>query len=80
MSTLNIRNLDEPVKQQLRMEAARHGWSMEEEARRILRRHLCPARATGLGTRLQRRFADSGGVEPPRRQPAHSVDFGGDEA
>lgn len=36
MATLHIRNLDESVKQQLRVQAARHGRSMEAEARRIL--------------------------------------------
>lgn len=35
-TTLTIRNLAEPVKQKLRMQAARHGRSMEAEAREIL--------------------------------------------
>lgn len=35
-TTLTIRNLAEPVKQKLRMRAARHGRSMEAEAREIL--------------------------------------------
>ena len=35
-TTLTIRNLDEPVKQKLRMQAASHGRSMEAEARAIL--------------------------------------------
>ena len=35
-STLTIRNLQEPVKQKLRMRAAIHGRSMEAEAREIL--------------------------------------------
>ena len=37
MATLTIRNLDESTKAQLRIQAARHGRSMEEEARTILR-------------------------------------------
>lgn len=36
-TTLTIRNLDESVKQKLRMQAASHGRSMEAEAREILR-------------------------------------------
>lgn len=36
MATLTIRNLDENVKHRLRLRAARHGVSMEEEARAIL--------------------------------------------
>ena len=35
-TTLTIRNLEEPVKQMLRMQAASHGRSMEAEARDIL--------------------------------------------
>lgn len=35
---LTIRNLDDATKNALRLQAARHGISMEEEARRILRR------------------------------------------
>ena len=38
MSTLTVRNIDDDLKQRLRLEAARHGHSMEEEVRRILRR------------------------------------------
>lgn len=35
-TTLTIRNLAEPVKQKLRVQAAKHGRSMEAEAREIL--------------------------------------------
>ena len=35
-TTLTIRNLEEPVKQKLRIRAASHGRSMEAEARDIL--------------------------------------------
>ena len=37
-TTLTIRNLDEKVKQKLRLQAARHQRSMEAEAREILAR------------------------------------------
>ena len=37
MATLTIRSLDDHTKAQLRIQAARHGRSMEEEVRRILR-------------------------------------------
>ena len=36
MATLTIRDLDEGVKRKLRLRAAEHGVSMEEEARRLL--------------------------------------------
>ena len=39
-TTLTIRNLEEPVKQKLRMQAASHGQSMEAEAREILTRAM----------------------------------------
>ena len=37
MASITIRNLDESVKARLRIRAAQHGRSMEEEARHILR-------------------------------------------
>jgi plasmid stability protein len=42
-TTLTIRNLEEPVKQMLRMQAASHGRSMEAEARDILTAAVRPA-------------------------------------
>lgn len=45
MSSITIRNLDEKVKQSLREQAARHGRSMEEEVRQILR-HATDAQKT----------------------------------
>ncbi|TIL71010.1 MAG: hypothetical protein E5Y65_23345 [Mesorhizobium sp.] len=36
MGTLTIRNLDDDLKQKLREQAARHGVSMEQEARNLL--------------------------------------------
>lgn len=40
MATMTIRNLDEDLKARLRVRAARHGQSMEEEVRSILRSAL----------------------------------------
>lgn len=40
MASMTIRNIEDGLKQQLRMRAASHGWSMEEEARDILRAAL----------------------------------------
>ena len=58
MTSLTIRNVDETTKQKLRIQAARHGVSMEEEVRRILKEALRPAEApSGLGKRLRDRFA-----------------------
>ena len=66
MASLLIRNLDEDLKAALRVRAAQHGRSMEEEARQLLRRSLTDTRpATGLGSRIARRFAAAGGVDLP---------------
>ena len=40
MASITIRNLDDEIKTRLRMRAAEHGHSMEEEARTILRKPL----------------------------------------
>ena len=70
MASITIRNLDDAVKQRLRMRAAEHGRSMEEEARDILRRSVGrTAPAANLGEAIHRRFAAIGGAEldlPPR--------------
>jgi plasmid stability protein len=67
MATLTIRNLDESTKAQLRIRAARHGRSMEEEARTILRDAIEARQAAttgqGLGSRIHAHFAQLGGVE-----------------
>ncbi|WP_136067357.1 FitA-like ribbon-helix-helix domain-containing protein [Modicisalibacter radicis] len=63
MASITIRNLDEQLKAQLRMEAARHGRSMEEEVRIILRGALSQPQKGGLGSRIRERFAAEGGVE-----------------
>ena len=58
MTILTIPNLDDATKQRLRLRAARHGVSMEEEVRRILNEALLNVEVpSGLGTRLRDRFA-----------------------
>lgn len=72
MTTLNIRNLEPGVKAKLRLRAARHGRSMEEEARNILRAALAQgdASAGDLGERIHRRFAGIGlELDVPAREP-----------
>lgn len=63
MASITIRDLDEQLKAQLRMEAARHGHSMEEEVRIILRVALSQPKKGGLGSRIRERFAEVGGAE-----------------
>jgi plasmid stability protein len=73
MATLTIRQLDENTKTRLRVRAAHHGRSMEEEAREILRSALTassPVRRN-LAEAIRRRFAEFGGLELelPSRSP-----------
>jgi antitoxin FitA len=73
MPTITIRRLDEKTKARLRVQAAHHGRSMEEEAREILRSTLnsSPPKESNLAQALRRRFSPFGGVELrlPRRDP-----------
>lgn len=71
MASITVRNLDESVKRKLRVQAARHGRSMEEEVREILRTTLADVdnAPADLEEAMRRRFGDFGGVEleiPPR--------------
>lgn len=79
MATLTIRNVDENLKSRLRLEAALHGHSMEEEVRSILRRNLTTlTHDKGLGERIHRRFANLRVVElelPKRQDKPRAVDF-----
>jgi plasmid stability protein len=81
-ASLSIRQLDPSLKERLRLRAARHGRSMEAEARAILQDALMAAEpaATGadLAERIRRRFAPFGGVEldlPPRGPARKPPDF-----
>lgn len=83
MATLTIRNLQDSTKAQLRLQAARHGRSMEEEARAILRQAVTGAQSAeareGVGSRIQAHFARLGGLElelPDRAGHPHAPDFG----
>lgn len=72
MASITIRNLDDDVKKRLRLRAAEHGRSMEEEARAILSRETKSTGEPeiGLGESIRKRFAPLGGMElniPPRR-------------
>ena len=64
MANMTIRNLDDDIKQRLRIQAAEHGHSMEEEARAILRAALAePAPPANLARAIRARFAPLGSVE-----------------
>jgi antitoxin FitA len=72
MATLTIRNVDAAVKERLRVRAARHGRSMEAEARTILSEAMASEHdeaEPNLAQAIRRRFAPLGGIDlelPPR--------------
>jgi plasmid stability protein len=83
MGQLLVRDLDEGVKRRLQQRAARHGRSMAEEVREILRaaadEDVTVAAGTGLGTRIAARFAGLGLTEEfgeLRGEQAIAADFG----
>lgn len=73
MASITIRNLDENLKARLRVRAAHHGRSMEDEARDILRTALASEHhaSRNLVQSIHRRFSAIGGVELdiPSREP-----------
>ncbi len=75
MGTLTIRNLDDRVKTKLRMSAAKHGRSMEDEARRLLTMAVdSHDEEVGLAKAIRKRFARVGSfeLEPLPREPMRS--------
>ena len=82
MATLTMRNLDEDLKASLRVRAAMHGQSMEEEVRTILRNALRqPEDKRGLGQRLVERFRSvAGELTLPSRSLPRSTAFRDDLA
>ncbi|TAN49935.1 MAG: hypothetical protein EPN21_10310 [Methylococcaceae bacterium] len=81
MANLSIRKLDDETIARLRIHAAHHRISMEEEARRILRQAVTPS--TRLGDLAVQCFGEKFGVEltfpqhAPHEPPSylsHSVD------
>ena len=73
-ASLNIRQLDPALKEQLRIRAAHHGRSMEAEARAILKEVLMkgqPTTGAELVAAIRGRFVPLGGVdlELPLRTP-----------
>ncbi len=73
MASITIRNLDDEVKTRLRVRAAEHHRSMEEEARVILREAVCGETAgpRNLAEFTRECFGPLGGVdlELPARGP-----------
>lgn len=89
MATLTIRDLDEGLKQRLRVRAAQRNRSMEEEARQILSVALAEPDVAGVEftSRIRKRFAGLGDVvlpsverEPVRQPPDWDIGLAPDRA
>lgn len=88
MGTLTVRNFDDDLKSELRVQAAERGRSMEEDVRQLLReaverRRMRPRSPYGnLAEAIRARFEPYGGVEfdiPPRTPMREPPDFDGPE-
>lgn len=79
MAALSVRNLDETVRERLRVRAAQHGRSMEAEIRAILTDAVSPPTdPKGLAQALLTRFGDIGGVDldlPARTDAPRAADL-----
>lgn len=79
MAAFSVRDVDDDVRDRLRIRAARHGRSMEAEIRAILTDAVNdPGSDESIFTALLHRFAEIGGVElelPPRVARPRSVNF-----
>ncbi|MET9317433.1 plasmid stabilization protein [Kribbella sp. NPDC003505] len=79
MAAITVRNLDDKIKHRLRVRAARHGRSMEAEARAIIVEAVGEdEEEPNILQRLHERFAELGGVDldiPPRTDAPRVVDF-----
>ena len=75
MANLSVRKLDEETLSRLRIRAAKHGVSMEEEARRILK--VAVSAPDCLGDLALRLFGPKHGVDLqlPARTPHEAVDL-----
>lgn len=79
MAAVSVRDLDDEVRERLRVRAAHHGRSMEAEIRAILTQAVSePTDAVGLGQALLSRFGALGGIDlelPARTQPPRAADL-----
>jgi plasmid stability protein len=75
MAQVIVRNLEDAVKRKLQRRAARHGHSMEEEIREILRNAVKDERRPqrGLGTEIAEMFRGIGLDEPIPELRGHFI-------
>ena len=77
MASMTIRNLDDRIKHQLRVRAAHHGRSMEDEVREILKSAVSEASGpkASLVASIRARIEPYGGIDLPSvpREPIRPV-------
>ncbi len=73
MAQVIVRNLEDSVKRKLQRRAARHGRSMEEEIRDILRSVVKDESSKGLGTKIAESFKHIAIDEPIPELRGYSV-------
>lgn len=82
MASMTIRNIDDQLKARLRVRAAQHGHSMEDEARDILRAALSTEPTRGqdnLAEAIRNRMEPLGGIDldlPARDPIREQTNFG----
>ncbi|MEA5626677.1 FitA-like ribbon-helix-helix domain-containing protein [Nostoc sp. UHCC 0251] len=77
MNNITISNLDNDIKYRLQKRAEKHGRSLEEEAREIIRMALTEnhEHSLNLANMIEQRFANLGDFELPEipREPIRTV-------
>lgn len=75
MTSLSVRKISPEILQALRLQAAKHGVSMEEEARRILQRGIQPQ--LNIGDIAKNLFGTRCGVDLnlPKHKPHNPLEF-----
>jgi plasmid stability protein len=80
MASITIRNLDKDIKSQLKIRAAKHGRSMEEEVRNILKAAIAQGEeeSENLADSIHKKMAPFGGIDLPeleREKIREPIDF-----
>lgn len=76
MANLSVRQLDDTAYELLRLRAAKHGWSMEEEARQIIYQAVSSPERMSLV--FQKYFGHKNGIDLDtlhKRNPHDPMDF-----
>ncbi|ESQ79341.1 hypothetical protein [Asticcacaulis sp. YBE204] len=78
MASITVRNIDDTLKERLRVRAATHGHSMEEEVRQILKQAVGGITGAGLLSLSKNLFSANNGVDldlPARQHDRSAPDF-----